>query len=122
MEIFGHEYKFFLTVGASAEIADLCPQGDLSRISEALNAPYGTRVSFVSGLIAALAKGYDEAARFRGEDVTHPTLTAAMLKALPSEAFNEAQREALDAFSGGMKQTVEVAPSKKKENVTGESS
>ena len=36
MKIGNKEYGFRLTVGASVQIAKLCPNGDLSRISEAI--------------------------------------------------------------------------------------
>ena len=42
MKIGNKEYGFRLTVGASLQIAKLCPNGDLSRISEAIGTQYGT--------------------------------------------------------------------------------
>lgn len=114
MEIFGHEYGFLLTVGASAKVSDLCPGGDLTRIGEAFGASsFGSTIRFVAEFIAALAKGYDDAERFAGRPVDHPPLTAEMVLALPSSEFNAARQEAMSAFGGSMKGSVEAEPSKK---------
>lgn len=116
MKIFGQEYGFLLTVGASAEIADLCPDGDLSKIGDMLNGKFSDIINFTASFVAEMAKGYDEAERYSGRPVDHAPLTPEMVKALPSSAMKEVQDAALAAFRADMKTTVEVAPSKKKEN------
>ena len=116
MKIFDEEYGFLLTVGASAEIADLCPDGDLTRMGELLEGRYSQTVNFTAAFIQAMAKGFDDAKRFAGEEVTHKPLTAEMVKALPSNVFKDVQAAALAAFQGDTKTTVEVAPSKKGES------
>ncbi len=117
MEIFGEEYGFKLTIGASAAIAELCPDGDLARIEDVLD---GNRVAkvinFTASFIEALAKGFDDAKRYAGEEVTHRPLTADMVKALPGDVFKEVQSAAIAAFRSDTEPTVEVAPSKKEEN------
>lgn len=115
MKIFGEEYGFMLTVGASAAIADLCPDGDLNRMNEVLSGRLSRTIDFTAEFIAVMAKGYDDARRYAGEEITHKPLTAEMVKALPSEAFQEVQSAALAAFREDTKTTVEVAPSKKEE-------
>lgn len=115
MKIFDDEYGFMLTVGASAEISDLCPDGDLERIGELLDeSKLSTTINFTVNLICAMAKGFDDAKRYAGEEVTHRPLTADMVKALPSNVFKEVQSAAFAAFRESMKTTVEVAPAKKK--------
>ena len=118
MKIFDEEYGFMLTVGASAAIADLCPDGDLNRMGEVLEGRFSQTINFTASFIAAMAKGFDDAKRFAGEEVTHKPLTAEMVKALPSDLFKEVQAAALAAFQGDTKTTVEVAPSKKKGSQT----
>ena len=115
MEIFGEEYGFMLTVGASAAIADLCPDGDLNRMNEVLAGRMSQTIDFTASFIAAMAKGFDDAKRFAGEEITHKPLTAEMVKALPSNVFQNVQSAALTAFREDTKSTVEVAPSKKEE-------
>lgn len=118
MKIFGEEYGFMLTVGASAAIADLCPDGDLNRIGELLDGKVSDTINFAASFICAMAKGFDDARRFAGEEITHRPLTTEMVKALPSDVFNEVQSAAILAFKGDTKTTVEVAPAKKKESQT----
>lgn len=115
MKIFGEEYGMMLTVGASAEIADLCPDGDFTRIGEVLDMKYSDMINAITRIVVAMANGYDEAKRYSGEEVTHKPLTVEMVKALPSNIFREAQNEAFAAFREGSKTTVEVEPSKKEE-------
>lgn len=117
MVIFGEEYGFMLTIGASAAIADLCPDGDLSRIEEVLDENKVAKViNFTAHFCEAMAKGFDDARRFSGEEVTHRPLTADMVLALPKDAFQDVQAAAIAAFRGDTETTVEVAPSKKKES------
>lgn len=116
MVIFGEEYGFMLTVGASAAIADLCPDGDLNRMSEVLEGRISNAINFTASFIEAMAKGFDDAKRYAGEEITHRPLTADMVKALPSEVFKEVQAAALASFRGDTETTVEVAPPKKEES------
>lgn len=118
MKIFDDEYGFLLTVGASAEIADLCPDGDLNRMGELLEGRFSETVNFTASFIVAMAKGFDDARRFSGQEVTHKPLTKEMLLSLPSNAFRDIQNAALAAFKGDTETTVEVAPSKKRESQT----
>lgn len=117
MTIFNEEYGFMLTIGATAKIADLCPDGDLNRMGEVLDGKTSDTINFTASFICAMAAGFDDARRFAGEEITHRPLTVEMVKALPGNVFNEVQSAALSAFKGDMEATVEVAPSKKKENL-----
>ena len=117
MVIFGEEYGFLLTIGASAAIAELCPDGDLSRIEEVLDETKLSQViNFTAHLCEAMAKGFDDAKRYAGEEVTHRPLTADMVLALQKDDFRDVQAAAIAAFRGDTETTVEVAPSKKKES------
>lgn len=116
MIIFGEEYGFMLTVGASAAIADLCPDGDLNKMNELLDGKFSDTAKFMASFVEAMAKGFDDAKRYAGEEITHKPLTAEMVMALPGNVFKEVQAAALASFRGDTEQTVEVAPSKKKES------
>lgn len=117
MEIFGHEYGFLLTVGASAEVAELCPGGDLTRISEALDGCFADTIEVTCRFVVAMASGFDAAKAFAGEPVEHPSLTVAMLKALSFAEFKAVQAAAMASFRGDTTPSVEVEPSKKKETL-----
>lgn len=116
MQIYGEEYGMMLTVGATTEISEFCPDGDFTRIGELLDMKYVDMINAVSKFIVAMSKGYDDNKRFSGEEVTHKPLTVEMVKSLPATFFKEAQTEAFAAFRDGSKTTVEVAPSKKEGN------
>lgn len=116
MKIFGEDYGFMLTIGASAAIADLCPDGDLSRMNELLEGKFSDTAKFMASFVEAMAKGFDDAKRYAGEEITHKPLTAEMVMALPGDVFKEVQAAALASFRGDTEQKVEVAPSKKKES------
>lgn len=118
MEIFGHEYGFLLTVGASAEVAELCPGGDLAKIGEALSGRFADTVEVTSRFVVAMAAGYDAARAFAGEPVEHPPLTVEMLKALSFAKFKEVQAAAMASFRGDTAPSVELEPSKKKETLS----
>lgn len=115
MNIFGNEYGFMLTVGASEEVSELCPNGDLSRLGEVLQGSYKSTIDTVTKMVIAMAKAYDNYMAFEGHPVDHPALTAEMLKALPQDKFIAVQNEAMAAFRGDTATTVEVEPSKKKD-------
>lgn len=114
MKIFGQEYGFKLTVGASAEIAKLCPDGDMERIGEVLNGSFADTIDFTAAFIEAMARGYDGAELYAGKEITHKPLTAEMVKALPISEFRMVQDVALKAFTEDTQSTVELAPAKKK--------
>lgn len=118
MEIFGHEYGFLLTVGASAEVAELCPGGDITRIGEALNGRFADTIEVSARYIVAMAAGYDAAQAFSGVQVGHPPLTVEMMKALSMSKFKEVQAAAMASFRNDTTPSVEVEPSKKKETLT----
>lgn len=116
MKIFGNEYGFMLTVGAAEEISEICPDGDLSRIGEVLAGTYKNTIETVTSIILAMSRAFDLSKAFDGEPQDHPELTATMLKALPQDKFLAVQSEAMSAFRGDTKTTVEIEPSKKKES------
>lgn len=116
MKIYGEEYGFALTVGASAEIADLCPDGDLNRIGEVLEGRFSETVNFNAKFIVAMSKGYDDAKKYSGEPLDHRPLTVEMILSLPQKQFIEVQDYALACFTADNKTTVEVEPPKKEVN------
>lgn len=114
MVVFGKERRFLLTVGASAEIAELCPDGDLSRLSEVLSAPYVQSMQSIARIIVALNKGYEQRQKFNGEEYNDP-LTVDMVMSLDTDEVRELQREALSAFRRDTKTTIKTESKKKTE-------
>ena len=117
MKIFGNQYDFALTVGASAKIAEMCPDGDLSRIGEVLSGNnFSETAKNGAEIVVAMASAADAVKRFEGAPAEHPALTVEMLFALSQADFMAAMTEAMSAFGRDSKPTIEVEPSKKEEN------
>lgn len=119
MVINGKKRELLLTVGASVGIAELCPNGDMSRLGEVLSAEtvYGQQVKSISKIIIEMNRGFETAKKFKVPDYEPDVITEEELMALPPRVFAELQREALAAFKVDTKTTVEVEPSKKNEDV-----
>lgn len=116
MNIFGQEYEFLLTIGASEKIAGLCPDGDMTRIGEMLDAKTADLFDFFVQFILSMSEGSDENRRFWGKELNHDPLTAEKLRALSFKELKNIQAEAMKKFKEDMATTVEVAPPKKEEN------
>ena len=113
MIVHGRERKFLLTIGASAAIADLCPDGELSRLDEVLDGSFSKSVRTTAKLIAAMSMGYEQAKAFEEPGYEPCPMTEAEILALTALQLKELQAEALAAFKADTEKTVETEPSKK---------
>lgn len=121
MQVHGREVGFRFTVGASAKISDLCPDGDISRLGEVLEGGYGKMVRDTTAIIVAMSEGYAAALAFEnfgradiGGDWRPPRpLTVDEVLSLRESEFVLLQQAALAAWSEDSKPTVEVEPAKK---------
>lgn len=118
MTIYGREYGFKLTVGASVDIADLCPDGDLKRLREVIYGGVSKTLTGTSGFVCAMSRGYEEARSFEEPGYVPSPITPALLRSLDMETFRQAVTEAMTAFVGDQQTTVEVEPSKKNEGAS----
>nr|DAF89555.1 MAG TPA: hypothetical protein [Siphoviridae sp. ctRSW19] len=113
MQIYGREVGFRFTVGASAKISDLCPDGDISRLGEVLEGHYGKVARDSASIIAALSEGYEEARAFEIPGYKPQPLTVEEVLTLRMDEFAQLQQAALTAWMEDSKSTVEVEPEKK---------
>lgn len=113
MKIFNYDYGFLLTVGASAEIADLCPNGDIEKLGEALDGAYSHTLDITNGMIVAMSRGYEMNKAFENPGYEPHPLTKDVLMALPQSVFAEVEAEAVKAFSASKERAVEVEAKKK---------
>lgn len=111
MIINNKEYGFSLTVGASVAIAKLCPNGDISRIGEAVGGDYASTVETMCEIILALNSGHAAQEAFANRDANR--LTKEELMAMPPNLFMEIQQEAMKAFGIDIKGEIEVVSEKK---------
>lgn len=121
MQVHGRKVGFRFTVGASAKISDLCPDGDISRLGEVLEGGYGKVVRDTAAIIVAMSEGYAAALAFEtfgradiGGDWKPPRpLTVDEVLSLRNSEFVKLQQAALAAWTEDSKPTVEVEPEKK---------
>lgn len=121
MIINGKERNFFLTVGTSCAIAELCPDGDIANISELFSGRYSKNMTSLAKFIVAMNRGYEE--RMHPDAEKPDVLTVRELMALTMDEFRQAEREAIAAYSTNSKTTVETAdPKGSKKNEDGDES
>lgn len=112
----GKEYDLALTIGAFAEISELCPDGDFSRINELINQPIGKAMVATAKMLAAMSKGAEEQKRFEDPDYTPAPLTFDAIRVLDTPDYVDIHKSFATIISRAMKgHAVEVEPSKKKE-------
>lgn len=115
MQVYGRDVGFRFTVGASAKIADLCPDGDISRLGEVLGGQYGRVARDSAAVIAALSEGYEQSRRFEDAAYKPRPLTAEEILSLGMAEFAELQQAAMSAWGADAAPTVEVEPEKKED-------
>ena len=113
MQIYGREVGFRFTVGASAKISDLCPDGDITRLGEVLEGQYGRVARDSAAIIAALSEGYEQAQAYEVPGYKPRPLTVDEVMTLRVDEFTALQQAALAAWTEDSKPTVEVEPEKK---------
>ena len=117
MKIKNTEYGFRLTVGASIRIAELCPNRDLSRISEAIEKNYGTKADLImSRILLELNAGYAAAEAYEGRAAARLKLID-VLELQPVE-FGAACDEAVQVFARDIDGEIEIV-AKGKNNGSG---
>lgn len=115
MKVHGREIHFLRTVGAVSEIAAICPQGNIGKLTDLLKTENtitinDTWVTFVS----ALSKGYEDAQKFANKSYKPNPLTKEECFVLTEDEFGKLMEEATTVWFGD-KVTIEVEEPKKKE-------
>lgn len=114
MEIYGKEIKFFRSVGATCEIAEICPDKDINKMMDLFNKDYPSKVLLMATTVSAMNKGYEmhEAieAKHRGESYKATWLSVEECESLDSDTLMELFTEAIDSVNGGGKQSVKAKP------------
>ncbi|HIZ47660.1 MAG TPA: hypothetical protein H9810_02940 [Candidatus Gemmiger excrementavium] len=113
MIIHGKERGFFLSTGASIEIADICPDKDLKRVGEILQGSYGEVTMVGAEFIAIMNKAYESSLRYEQPDHPYDPITVDEVLSLSPTVYAEAMQAAMETFAQDSKQTVEVEPPKK---------
>lgn len=113
MIVHGKERNFLLTVGASAEIAEMCPGGEISRIGEILEGPYNKVLRTTAKIIAAMSRGYENNRKYEEPGYVPEPLTVDEIMALPTGILHKLEEEALAKFNADTGTSVEIEEPKK---------
>lgn len=111
MIIHGKDIRFRLTVGASGEIADLCPDRDINRIGDMLSGAYGDSIITTEKFCRILNKWYVRCERFAGRKAD--SLEEGETLTLDADEFKLLMAEAMKVFQLDAKTEIETEPSKK---------
>lgn len=116
MQIYGRDVHFKRTVGATCEIEQFAPDGDVARIREYFSdaVKFSESMGVCARIMCALNKGYIQSQKYSGEECDEKPVTYDELMTLEESAFMDLFMEALDAYSREKPQ-IETEPVKKTE-------
>lgn len=93
------EVKFMRTMGANAEIADLAPNGDMSKLGEMIQGFSGEAIRTTAKFICALNRGYIDNQKFIEPSYDAKPLSPPEVLSLPEKDYLVLVKEALDAYT-----------------------
>lgn len=106
MQIHGKDIRFRLTVGASAEVANLCPNNDLRRLGEVLDGTYAETVEKCAEFCEILNKWYVRSEKYEGRSAD--SLSEGEVMSLTTSEYKALMMEAMASFRADMTAEVEV--------------
>lgn len=96
MKIKGKDIGFALTVGASIELAKICPNNDITKIGDLFADDYLSNMENIVKFIAIMSKGFRDAEALEGRKVD--LLTEDQVKALRPDELTALMNEAMASF------------------------
>lgn len=115
MEINGREIKFLRTVKATADIAKMCPDGNIERLGELLGGNLSLTLETGAKIIHYLNEGYEMHKHFIDKTYQPQILSVEEIMYLDDVVFTELMKSAMAGLGNGAETTIEVEPTKKKE-------
>lgn len=113
MIVNGKDIRFLRTVKINFDIAKVCPGGKISNIGELFEGEDEETYKNMLMFIQLLNQGYEDAKHYEDPSHVPDVISVEEMMFLPFDQMNRLFVEATDAFFG-IKQTVEVEPSKSK--------
>lgn len=110
MKIKGKDIGFTLTVGASIELAKICPNNDITKIGELFAENYLANMENIVKFISIMSKGFRDAEALEGRKVD--CLTEEQVKALRPDELTDLMNGAMESFKVDSKGEID-ADSKK---------
>ncbi len=115
MKINGKEIKFLRTVKATADLAALCPEGNIERINELFESGINGAINTGAKIIHFLNEGYEMNKSFAEPDYKPNIISVEEILYLEDTVYTQLLKEAINGFTNGAETTVEVEQPKKKE-------
>lgn len=115
MEINGREIKFLRTVKATADLAKLCPDGDIERMGELFNGSLSTTLETGAKIIHYLNEGYEMNRHFMDRSYQPKVLGVDEILYLDDKTFTDLMNSAMASMGVGAETTIELQENKKKE-------
>lgn len=116
MIINGREIKFLRTVKATADMAKLCPDGDINRMGELFSGNLPTTLETGAKIIHFLNEGYEMNKHFMDRSYQPQIIGVEEILYLDDQTFTELMKSAMDSLGVGAETTIELEEPKKKEN------
>lgn len=112
--------NMLFTIGASAEIAAICPNKDIARVEEIFARPYPEMIKGVAVIAAALANGYEYNQLWENPGYQVKKYAPDMILGMTMDKITALQEDIVNAIQGGMKGTVETETPKTEGTMTKE--
>lgn len=117
MIINGKEIKFLRTVKTTSDIADLCPDKDINRISELFSGDLSTTLITGAKFIHFLNEGYEMNKHFMDRTYQPQIIGVDEIMFLDDSTYTALLQDALASMGVGAETTVEIEPTKKNEEM-----
>lgn len=114
MIVNGRDVKFVYNVLASIEVAGICPEGKLENIAALFGGSYAENVENTNKFMIALHRGYIETMKYKDPSFSDTLLTEEELLHMETKDYLKLQDDAIAAYMGDQKRTVETEPIKSK--------
>ena len=115
MVINGREINFLRTVKATADLAKLCPDGDIERMGELFNGSLSTTLETGAKIIHYLNEGYEMNKHFMDRSYQPKVLGVDEIMYLDDKTFTDLMNSAMASMGVGAETTIELQENKKKE-------
>lgn len=115
MKINGREIKFLRTVKATADVSNLCPDKDLSRLPELFSGDFSKSVETGAKIIHFLNEGYEMNRHFADRSYKPQPLEVDEILYLDNDTYQLLMESAMSGLNNGAETSIEIEEPKKKE-------
>ena len=117
MKVRGKEIRFLRTVKTTSDLAKLCPDKDIDRISEIFSGSVDSILENGAKVIHFLNEGYEMNEYLNNPDHKPNIISEEEIMYLDEQTFTDLLTDAMNSLSNGLEQSVELEPTKKNEMI-----